>query len=78
MASSAIKMKAGNKGLTVKLNLFPIKEGVSSKYAKLVLTGDVTNADTGKRKKWNHRGELLLILGEWNAEKHQSRKHRDD
>ena len=74
MARSTIKMKAGNKGLTVKLNLFPIKEGASSRFAKLVLTGDVTNADTGKRKKWNHPGELLLILGNWNAEKHRSKK----
>jgi len=67
-------MKAGNKGLRVRLNLFPIKAGASSKYASLVLTGDVTNADTEKRKKWNHPGELLMILGKWNAEKHRSRK----
>jgi hypothetical protein len=74
MARPTMTMKAGNKGLTVRVNLFPLKLEKTGTYASFVMKGVVTNADTKVTRKWNHPGELLLILGKWNADKHRSRK----
>ena len=65
-------MKSGNTGLTVKLNLWPMSdrpEYFKSKMAHLWIRGTMTNADTGKNRFFNDAGDLLSILGKWNAEK---------
>jgi hypothetical protein len=77
MASKPITMRSGNKGLTVKINLWALdayKEDFDSEAARLWLKGQVTHADTGESKKFNDPGELLTILGKWNAAKLRSLK----
>jgi len=72
-----ITMKAGNKGLTVKVNFWPVHKHpkeFNSKMARLWIRGQVTNADTKKVKKFNDAGELISILGRWNAKKFQDWK----
>jgi len=67
-----ITMKSGNKGLTVKVNLFSLNEYLSefdSQMARLWMRGQVTHADTGEVEKFNDAGELVSILGRWNARK---------
>ncbi len=74
--SEKITMKSGNKGLTVALNFFPLVpfDEFDSVMARLWMKGQVTNADTKQVKKFNDAGELVTILGKWNAEKFRERK----
>lgn len=72
MARKPIIMKKGNKGLTVKINLWALdkyKDDFDSLSARLWLRGVVTLADTGEELKFNDPGQLLTILGKWNAKK---------
>jgi hypothetical protein len=77
MPSDTISMRSGNKGLTVKINLWALekyKEHFNSKMARLWMKGEVTHADTGESKKFNDAGELVTILGKWNAAKFRQLK----
>jgi hypothetical protein len=61
-----ITMKTGNKGLTVKINLFSINEYLdefNSQMARLWMRGQITHADTHRVEKFNDAGELISILG---------------
>lgn len=65
-------MRAGNKGLTVKINLWALEKylsGFDPESARLWIKGELTHADTGKRRKFNDAGELISILGKWNTAK---------
>lgn len=64
--------RSNNKGLTVKVNLWSLATYVddfNSEKARLWIKGQVTNAENRTTKKFNDAGELVSILGEWNAEK---------
>ena len=77
MADSSLTMRSGNKGLTVKINLWALdayKDQFDSEAARLWIKGQVTHADTKETKKFNDAGELLTILGKWNAAKLRSLK----
>lgn len=77
MAEKAIVMRSGNKGLTVKINLWALdayKDAFNSEAARLWIKGQVTHADTGETKKFNDAGELVTILGKWNSVKLRSLK----
>jgi len=70
--SGDLKMRAGNTGLTVKVNLWALDkflDDFDSERARLWIKGMVTNADTKKNMKFNDAGELITILGKWNREK---------
>jgi len=74
-------MREGNKGLTVKLNLWALDEDVypdfDSEKARLWIKGQITHADPPhESKKFNDAGELLTILGKWNAEKFRELKRQ--
>jgi hypothetical protein len=65
-------MRKNNKGLTVKINLWALDkkpEAFTSKYARLWIRGQATNAHTGEAKMFNDAGQLLSILGKWNVVK---------
>ena len=77
MTDKSITMRAGNMGLTVKINLWALdayKDDFDSEAARLWIKGQVTHADTGEIKKFNDSGELITILGKWNAAKLRSLK----
>ena len=62
------------KGLKVEIVLWHLDKrsrAFRSKHARLWIRGDVTKIDGGKRerKKFNDAGELITILGRWNAAK---------
>lgn len=72
MASDGLSMRSDNTGVTVRVNLFSMKtylEEFDSESARLYIKGDVTNAETKESKKFNDAGELISILGKWNAAK---------
>lgn len=72
MAGKTISMRAGNKGLTVKINLWALDahtDDFSSESARLCIKGQVTHGDTGYTAKFNDGGEILTIIGKWNAAK---------
>jgi hypothetical protein len=69
MRSESVLMRRGNKGLTVKVNLFPTHLSGNTYDARRYIKGQVVNADTNKKRMFNDAGELLTILGEWNVEK---------
>lgn len=72
MADKELVMKAGNKGLTVKINLWALdayKDQFDAEMARLWIKGMITNADTGERKMFNDPGELVTTLGKWNVAK---------
>ncbi len=65
-----MKLRTKNKGLTVKLNLWSLEKYLGdfdSKKARLWVVGEVTNAETDEKRKFNDAGELITILGKWNA-----------
>ena len=70
-------MRVGNKGLTVKVNLWALEkylDNFDSESARLWIKGQVTHADTGEAEKFNDAGELISILGKWNIRKLQELK----
>jgi hypothetical protein len=75
--SKEITMRPGNKGLTVKINLWALEKYMAnfdSESARLWIKGQLTHADTGEVKKFNDAGELISILGKWNSEKFKELK----
>lgn len=58
--SKGLRMKAGNKGLTVKLNFWPRNE----------MKGQLVHADTQERVWFNSSEELISVLTRWNEQKH--------
>ena len=67
-----LKMRAGNKGLMVKINFWALEkyvESFDSEMARLWMKGQVTHADTGEVVKFNDAGELVSVLGKWNSAK---------
>jgi hypothetical protein len=65
-------MRKSNKGLTAKINLWSLEKYVGefkSRKASLWIQGMVTNAETNEKKIFNDAGELITILGKWNAAK---------
>ena len=63
--------------MTVRINLFALekyKDDFDSQKARLWIKGSITHADTKKEQKFNDAGELVTILGRWNAEKLRSLK----
>jgi len=70
-------MRTNNKGLTVKVNIFSLEKHLDewdSKTARLFIKGCVTHASTKKEIHFNDAGELISILGKWNAEKFKELK----
>jgi hypothetical protein len=70
--SKGISIRGDNTGLAVRINLWALKkylDNFSSRKARLWIAGEVTNAETKKRKKFNDAGELISILGKWNVNK---------
>ncbi len=79
MASDQLKTKmgSGNKGLTVRINLFAMEKYLdcfNSDFARLWITGTVTNADTREQQIFNGPGEQVTILGKWNVAKFKQLK----
>jgi len=74
--NQTMTIKSGNKGLTIALNLFPLTplEEFDSRAARLWIMGQVRNVDTNEVKKFNDAGQLISILGKWNAQKFQERR----
>jgi len=74
--SKKVFMRAGNKGLTVKLNLWPPKWRTDTKAneARQFIKGQVTRADNRETKMFNGAGQLLTILGDWNVAKFKELK----
>ncbi len=67
-----ITMRAGNKGLTVKINLWSLEkylDDYDADSARLCIKGMATNAGTKEEKFFNDAGELLTTLGKWNRDK---------
>lgn len=64
------------KGLKVEIVLWHLKdrENFSSKHARLWIRGDIKNTSGPGHeiKKFNDAGELLTILGKWNAERYRA------
>jgi len=70
--ASGLTMRGDNKGLTVRINLWALekyREDFNPKMARVWIRGQATNAETKERKIFNDAGELLSILGKWNAAK---------
>ena len=69
---SVLSMRKSNKGLTVRINLWALEKYLGdfdSQKARLWIVGEVTNAETDERRKFNDAGELVSILGKWNVAK---------
>ena len=67
---SVLSARKNNKGLTVKINLWALEKYLdkfNSKMARLWIVGQVTNAETDEKRKFNDVGELICILGKWNV-----------
>ena len=67
-----MRMREDNKGLTVKINLWSMEKNLGDfdpKRARLWIRGLVTRADKKERKFFRDAGELISILGKWNAAK---------
>jgi len=65
-------MRKSNKGLTVKINLWALEKYLDefqSQKARLWIVGELTNAETDEKRKFNDAGELISILGKWNVAK---------
>jgi hypothetical protein len=65
-------MRRNNKGLTAKINFWALEKYIDNfdaETARLWVKGEITNAETGERKKFNDAGELITILGKWNVAK---------
>jgi hypothetical protein len=57
------------KGLGVKLNLnrWPVESQTNARQTRRFIVGEIANTATGETKLFNDAGELLTILGKWNA-----------
>ena len=69
---SVLSARKNNKGLTVKINLWALEKYLdkfNSKMARLWIVGQVTNAETDEKRKFNDVGELICILCKLNVAK---------
>ena len=69
---SVLSARKNNKGLTVKINLWALEkylDDFQSQKARLWIVGELTNAETDEKRKFNDAGELISILGKWNVAK---------
>ncbi len=69
------RIRAGNKGLTVTVNLWALaryQSDFTAEMARLWIKGTVTDPDRQRRSKFNDAGELITILGRWNREQLRS------
>jgi hypothetical protein len=69
---SVLRMRKSNKGLTVKINWWALEkylDDFQSQKARLWIVGELTNAETDEKRKFNDAGELISILGKWNVAK---------
>jgi hypothetical protein len=76
---SGLTMRGDNDGVTVKLNLWALTkylDDFNSDKARLWMKGQVQNAETLQIEKFNDAGELITILGKWNAAKFKQLKTR--
>ena len=67
-----LSMRSTNKGLTARINFWALEKYVddfNAEKARLWIKGEITNAETKNKKKFNDAGELITILGKWNVEK---------
>jgi hypothetical protein len=69
------------KGLKAEIVLWHLdkrSDEFTSRHARLWIRGDVTKVDGLKRerKKFNDAGQLIAILGKWNAEKLREFRHK--
>ena len=72
-------MRKSNKGLTVKINLWALEKYLGdfqSQKARLWIVGELTNAETEEKRKFNDAGELISILGKWNVAKFKQLRKR--
>jgi hypothetical protein len=73
MMKKGIMMKTDNKGLTAKINLWPLENAgpdFNAEAARLWMKGEITNAAPPHESfKFNDAGELITILGKWNRQK---------
>ncbi len=64
--------RGDNKGLTVRINLWPLDgrpAEFKSKHARLWIRGKMTNVQTKETEMFNDAGKLISILGRWNADR---------
>ena len=76
---SVLSMRKSNKGLTVKINLWALEKYLGdfqSQKARLWIVGELTNAETEEKRKFNDAGELISILGKWNVAKFKQLRKR--
>jgi len=67
-----LTMRSNNKGLTARINFWSLEKYVddfNAEKARLWIKGEIVNAETKEKKKFNDAGELITILGKWNVEK---------
>jgi len=67
-------LRAGNKGLTVALNLFPMEKYLEEFNVESAMKGQVINVGTDEKKIFNNSVQLISILGKWNADKFRELK----
>ncbi len=70
--SKDLLMRSTNKGLTAKINFWALEKYVddfNAEKARLWIKGEIVNAETKEKKKFNDAGELITILGKWNVAK---------
>jgi hypothetical protein len=67
-------LRAGNKGLTVALNLFPMEKYLEEFDVESAMKGQVINVGTDEKKMFNNSAQLISILGKWNADKFRELK----
>jgi hypothetical protein len=69
---NSVKMRRDNKGLTARINFWSMEKHLDDfkpEKARMWIQGEITNAETLEREKFNDPGTLLTILGEWNVKK---------
>lgn len=69
-AHNGIILTGEGNGLSVKLNLWALekyKENFTPQMARHHIKGMATNGLTGEKKMFNDAGQLLSIVGHWNA-----------
>jgi len=70
-------VRSDNKGVTVTINLWSLEkyiDDVDAGWARLHVKGEVRNAETNERMKFNDPGQLITILGKWNVAKYKQLK----
>ena len=79
MSSKKITMNTDNDGVTCRINLFSLRtylDDHDAMSASLYLRGDILNAETGIKVKFQNPGELLTVLSRWNRDKFKQLKRK--